>query len=325
MYAPLSTQIQAGVDTFKSVILKVRPYKNAPPLRLAVAGGMHDACSHDVQLEAIHIGSGQGNDLVFLDPGVADTHMHIAVSYSLLGPLAIVTATGAAVEVNGQLVDKGDASKHVRLPLEFSVGDGISVTLSKRTAHRPKKSFDQRAVSHLMTSVVFLGALTAGLIVWETSNGQPFVLRPAYVSAAAMDTSSQIEVSAKSLRQKLVEVGLDQTLLVVETEDGFLKVRGRMSPSQARIWEDVAVWYDTVSYAKPMLTYFENADELPRMPPISLVRLTEPKEVVLSGGKAIGINATLSGDWKVAAIERDHIVISRNGDREILRFAGPAK
>ena len=57
------------------------------------------------------------------------------------------------------------------------------------------------------------------------------------------------------------------------------------------------------------------------MPPIAVVRLSEPRELLLATGKSIGINAIFSEDWTVAGIERDHIVIARGNERETLRFA----
>lgn len=325
MFAPFSTQFHTVLDTFKSVVLAMRPYKSAPPLQLIVNGGMHDKCKSDVQLDDISIGSEPSNDLVLLDPGVAPSHIHIAVSYSLLGPLATVTAKDAAAEANGHPVDKGDALKPLRMPINLYFGDGVSVELSRQIVLRPQRSFYQRARRKMIATVVGFGTLTAGLLVWEKYSGQMFVVSPNYVSATTLDQPSQIGISAKTFVDKLDQVGLGETLRVAETVDGFLEVRGRMSPSQARTWEAVAVWYDTTSVARPLLTYFQNAAELPVMPPISLVRLSAPQELVLSTGKAMGVNSKLSDDWRIAAIERDHIVIARGAERETLRFAGPAK
>ncbi|MEL7093561.1 MAG: hypothetical protein AAFN94_17680 [Pseudomonadota bacterium] len=323
MFAPLSSQAQALTDLARAFVLRIRPYKSAPPLALSVTGGMHDACNAQLRRDAIRIGAGDGCDFVLLDPEVADHHADIAVSYSLIGPLATIHAVGGDVTLDGSTIAAGDTSRHRKLPLTLSIADGVTLHLQKPQRSTPTLSPVERFMRRLTTTMALLGSVTIGLLVWDTFFSARIMLQP---NPAAFQTDEETVsgVDMPTFMAKLEEMGLADALSVTETPDGIRKVTGRLTPQKAQQWSAFTQWYDTVSFANPMVVQLESTEELPQMPPVAIVRLSEPKEIILKTGETMATGSIFSGAWKVAAIEPDHIVIARGADTEKLLFARPA-
>ncbi|MBQ0750721.1 MAG: FHA domain-containing protein [Roseovarius sp.] len=324
MFAPLSSQVQALTDVMRAFVLNVRPYKKAPRLLLSANGGMHDQCTKTVRLHDIRIGSDAECDFILLDPEIAGQHAMIAVCHSMIGPLATITATGGQIAVNGHDVEKGQTSRHMQLPLSLAIADGITVTLAKhRTASHqlgPMALFMRR----LTRTMALLGVATIGVLVWDTFYTTKFAIGLNQGAQQATDDIAASSVDLATFKAKLTDMGLDSALTVQETKDGTLIVRGRLSPNQSKQWAEFSQWYDSVSYAKPMVVHLESTEELPKMPPVSMVRLSDPKEIILKTGESMAVDHVFSGAWKVAAIENDHIVIARGNDVEKLMFARPS-
>lgn len=324
MFAPISTQVQAVTDVLRAFVLRVRPYKSAPPLLLSVTGGMHDQCTKNVRLDAIKLGAGDDCDFILLDADIADHHANIDVSYSMIGPLATLCATGGAIRVNGHNVEKGETSRHLNLPLTLTIGDGITVSLDKQQRATRQRGRMELFMRRLTAAMVMLCAATIGVLVWDTFFATKFAIATNSAALQGSSEDSKSSVDILTFKNKLNEMGLKSGLSVRETDDGTLMVKGRLSPTQAKQWFAFSQWYDSVSSSKPMVVQLESTEEMPTMPPVAMVRLSEPKEIILRTGESMSVDNVFSGAWKVAAIENDHIVIARGGDTEKLLFARPA-
>lgn len=324
MFAPLSSQVQALTDALRAFVLRVRPYKKAPQLLLSVEGGMHDQCNKTVRLDAISIGADDECDFILLDPAISRQHVSIAVSHSIIGPLATVSATEAPIEVNGQTVKPDETSRHLQLPLKLTVADGVSVSLDKRKRAVRQVGAMELFLSRLLRIMAVMAAAAFGVLVWDTFFSTKFAVSLNDATHRVPKEHAVPAVDLPMFKSKLTEMGLDGALNVKETEDGTLMVSGRLSPVQSRKWAEFSQWYDSVSYSKPMVVQFERTGELPGIPPIAIVRLSEPKEIILKNGETMSVDNVFSGDWKVAAIKSDHIVIARDGYTEKLMYARPA-
>lgn len=323
MFAPLSSQAQTVSHGLRGLLLRVRPYKDAPPLSLTAEGGMHNKCKKNVRLDAIRIGAGDSNDFVLLDDGIADNHASIAVSYSLLGPLAAVTALAPGLEVEGTTLQEGETSSHLRLPVRIGLADEIFVHLGKRESASKQLGPGERFLRRLTTTMALLGVATIGLVVWDKFFAEKLVLVPA--ASVLAEEEGPAALGLETFNSKLAEFDLASILQVRESEDGLIMVRGRLTPDQMKVWARFAEWYDTVSFSRPMVVELDSTTQLPVIPPVSIVRLSEPKEIILKTGESIRVDNSFAEDWTVAAIERDHIVIARGPDREKLVFAGSSQ
>lgn len=322
MFAPLSSQAEALSDIARAIVLRIRPYKNAPALSLSVDGGMHDACKLTMRRTAIKIGAGDGCDFILLDSGVADHHLDIELSHSLIGPLAKVSAVKGSVELNQTTLAPGETSRHFALPLTLSITSDVNLRLKKPQRSRPRLSRLEHFMRRLTTTMALLGTVTLGLLVWDTFFSTRVLLHTnPNAFDVSHDTAGTMDMDA--LMKKLTEMGLADSLTVTETNDGMRKVTGRLTPQQQHTWSEFTQWYDTVSFANPMVVKLESSQALPQMPPVAIVRLNEPKEIILKTGEKLATGGVFSGDWQVTAIERDHIVIGRGSDIERLHFARP--
>ena len=326
MFATTGSQFDAVSEAFRGIVARLLPYQKAPSVQLEVHGGLNDNCVVDISLDSIRIGSDFDLDLVLIDPNVAATHAEVCIVHSVLGLLATIRAIGQGVCLNGLPLAPGTTSKPIRLPLDLQIVDGLSLRVGKGEIKQSRRlSSLERAIGSLKLAMLLLFIAAAGLYAWHELDVQGYAVRQSLPNATAGPTPVSGPVGTDELQAKLAEVELANVVRVSENADGLLVVEGRLNPSQWSAWQQVASWYDSVSYGSPIIVDLARGASFSKIPPITMVRLSEPKEIILATGEALSINDTFADDWVISAIEEDGIVIARGSETETFNFAGPGR
>jgi hypothetical protein len=324
MFATTGSQFDAVSEAFRGIVARLLPYQKAPAVQLEVHGGLNDQCVVDISLDLIRIGSDFDLDLVLIDPNVAPAHAEVCIVHSFLGLLTTIRATGQGVCVNGVPLAPGTTSKPIRLPLDLQIVDGISLRVGKGEIKRSRRlSSLERAIGSLKLAMLLLFVAAAGLYAWHELDVQGYVVRPSLPNTTAGLTVESSPVGIDKLQAKLAEVELGNVVRVSQNADGLLVVEGHLNPAQWSTWQQIASWYDSVSYGSPIIVQLLRGASFSKVPPISMIRLSEPKEIILATGEALSIDDTFTDDWVISAIEENGIVIARGSETETFNFAGP--
>ena len=324
MIAPPASQIETLSEGFRMFFARNNPFAKSPGAQIAVLGGFHEGAAKAVAQDTIHVGSNRNADLILLDHDVVEDHFSITLFHSLFGPSAVMQAIGGCVDIGGDHLEVGDVSRHFKLPVEIAVGENVLLCIAVAPRNRAVRSRLERAVTTLWRAVFVVALISAGLLASSMIWADRFVVR-SDASAATEGASGAAPVTLPMVEQKLAEMGLDGTLFASELPDGLIQISGRLKAEQGPSWEQVLLWYDSMSHGRPILTGLDATNGRPQMPAITIVRLHEPRELILASGETITPGERIAGDWRLVAIGNDHIEIGLDEDRMIINFAEALK
>lgn len=114
--------------------------------------------------------------------------------------------------------------------------------------------------------------------------------------------------------QRLKEANLASSVSInSNTKDRTLVAAGTIPQAKASEWEDLLFWYDKQSNAGTLVTQvaFEAANT--QIPPIAMVTLKEPREVLLANGQRLKTGDNFGG-LKLMSIEPDKLQLRRGQD-----------
>lgn len=323
MLAPASSQLSLLRDAALSLGAQFRLFRHSPRVTLQISGGMHDAHCSTLQRDIILVGAGIDNDLVLIDPELDDCQIKIVLMHSMMGTLAIVTAMGADVAVNGVPLTAGTVSHNVRLPVEIMLCDSITLTLVA-PERRPKRAPNmmERVLNRLLltSSVLLVGTL--GFLALDAASGREYRLHlPDRTAAPHADR----QIGIAEITAKLQEVGLDSVITVSREGDGVLAVTGQLTEAQWQSWQQVAAWYDSEENPSTMVSSLRVGMQFNNPPPIAMVQVSEPQRIILATGEVLSVNDRFSDDWIIAEINHSGIVVSRGNEQEVFAFAERAR
>lgn len=323
MLAPASSQLSLLRDAALSLGARFRPFRHSPRVTLQITGGMHDAHCSTLQRDVIRVGTGLENDLVLIDPELGERQIKIVLMHSLMGPVAIVSAKGADMAVNGVPLAAGTMSHHVRLPLETTLCDGITLRLGAPERRAPNAI--ERALKRLLvtTSVLLVGTL--GFLALDAADGREYGLHLPDRTTVPAPPGTGRPIGLAEITAKLREVGLDQVITVSHKEDGIFAVTGRLTEAQWQRWQQVAVWYDSAANGRPMVSSLRVGLQFNNPPPIAMVQVSEPRRIILATGQVLSVDDRFSDDWIIAEINPGDIVVRRGNEEEVFAFAERAR
>jgi hypothetical protein len=324
MFASPAAQIETLSAGAMSLLARLNPFAAPPGAKVAVTSGFHEGSTKAFTQNTICIGSGAGADLVLLDPEIVEKHCSLQVQHSLLGVVVAVTAHAGGVQIGDIRLDPGLTSRQFRLPVDITIGMSVGLRLGNAHRLKPQRNWLQRTLTTLWRAaclmILAIGCIVAFSMLW----GQRFALQTEPLLAAESDVVMHA-VDQDMIVAKLQELGLGQALTVAVQPDGLFEISGNLATDQVAAWEQLHVWYDSQSGGRPLRTQLNIGTVLPEMPPISMVRLHEPRALILATGDTIAPGERIGGDWRLIAIETDHIEIGLGDVRQIIPFAEPGQ
>lgn len=322
MFASAASQFFAVAGSVQRLASNFRIYKTAPHVRVMVSGGLHDRCVRQFARDSIRIGSEPDFDLVLLDPMIAVDHAQVSFDHSLMGVLVTVRAIAPGVLVNRGALAPGRRSSPQRLPLDLQLADGIRLKISKDDRSSLDDTQSTRPTGSLRYAVAVLALAVAGLYALENWGARTYALHLSSSPELVGIASESGVVGFADLQTKLTQVGLDRLVRVTENGDGLLVVEGSLTPAQRVVWQQVASWYDATTFGRPLVTRLTSGAGFTDIPPITIVRLSEPRAIILATGETLSVNDRFSDDWVISAINDTGIVIQLGEETKVLDFSG---
>jgi hypothetical protein len=304
---------------------------------VSIRSGRHAGAAVRLAAGRYALGSAADADILLSDAGIAPTHVEV----DLRDGVCRLRAVDGAVLVDGRSLATGVRAE-LRLPSEFSLG-GVRIAVSSELSAAPSPVRLGRRRVRLMAGAV--GALAVmgviGGIVLDgmpaASRGFPETKRPigvadfghAGLSAAgavaavepAVEVTPEDErpvaVAAGALGRRLRSAGLTG-LVSVRVAGSTIEAWGSVRPENERDWLSVQAWFDeTYRGRMPLLARVkvdEGAAAVPRFA-IRGIWTGADAYVIASDGEKYGVGSKLPGGWAIERIEREQIVVSRQGDR----------
>lgn len=300
-----------------------------------VRSGRHAGASVGLDDGRYLVGSGGDADIVLTDTGIAGNHAEIRLTKGVCR----LRPVGGDVSVEGRVLSVGVAAE-IRLPAKIVMN---GVQLSFESALHP---VGERAVgSAPRLSRIAMGlagivgvAIIGGFVVFDgfpaASRGFPDLGRSAggtvrsdgpatetssaaVTTAPASPTAAQAMSAGEALTKRLRENGL-AGMIMVASAGGSVEVRGAIRPENEREWTDAQAWFDATYKGRiPILTRVKVEENAITAPRLAIRGIWSGKDAyVISGdGDKYGVGAKLPGGWMIERIERDQVVVARQGER----------
>ncbi len=108
--------------------------------------------------------------------------------------------------------------------------------------------------------------------------------------------------------------------LDVAASDESITITGVIPESRWGTWIDFRRIYDQQSGARPLITDTLFEKDLPKLPPVALVRFSEPQEILFGDGSRGGQGTILANGWTIEAIHPDGLTVKRADRRLKIEF-----
>lgn len=276
-------------------------------LALVVEKGMHAGASATNRSGTITIGSALDNDVVLISDSLVPNHARISVSDAWRGKLRIEARGGPVRITDGRIIELGRHAD-VAMPAVFQAGGAEFRASSLHDLGQARKFALPVAALALLALLlpsfagIFTGLFRSPEQVIAQQTLQPPTLSP-----------DEAERWVERMRGRLRETGLAGQVTVERGGPGAIVAGGTIDPASVDRWRDVLKWFDGQSGAPLLVNNVTRSDTPTQMPSFRAVWLDAKPQVVLLNGQTAGVGDTITGGWKIEAIEQAGILLSRDG------------
>ena len=284
-------------------------------LTLVVEKGMHAGATTSTRAGALTIGSALDNDVVLISDQLVAQHARLSIGDAWRGLLRIEAKGGPIRTADGRIVDKG---RHVDLtmPAVFQAG---GAEFRVEAAHDLKKARKLALPALILAGFALLLPSIAGVVTG-------LFRAPAALIASIPDGSAigvaapTAEKAVEMLRGRLREQGLTGQVTIERGSSGNIVATGVVEPQNLDKWRETIRWFDAQGGGPLLLNNVTRADQPTLLPAFRAVWLDAKPQVVLLNGQTATVGDTISGGWKIEAIEPGGVVISRDGRTSKIAF-----
>lgn len=291
-----------------------------------ISSGPQAGAKRVLRLARMTVGSGSDNDMVMIDPSVAETQVGIQFKRSMFGTLADVKSLDGPVEVGDQTIPAGQTLEAVKLPMTLKIGlNTIQIKGENHRAPRRKRNYSEWFFTFdpILTSAIL--ALVV-LMVWSVFSAyvlnrdiQHAVSVNAPVIANEHPATKQRDWPSE-LRREIATVGLEDTLRVTDGGAGLIKVSGLIPTGRDPALRNLQSWYDGQPSAPTVIWDIVRDTALEGMPEIAMVRFSAPPEVLLVSGATVRLGEDIVDGWSLSGLSPAGMVLSRGAEQNILAF-----
>lgn len=301
--------------------------------RISVVGGNHAGASIQRPSGKLKVGRSAANDLVLFADDIEQEHFRLELPSQLSGKIVLHAIQGA-VEVNGShLVQVGEF---------VEIRNGARIVAGNSEIRIARLADPGNFVVPAVRAGIVVVALGAALVAWNLvsslaelvpasaqslydSISQPVSreLRGAMKSAGIPTTgksAATVEPYVWTARAKLEETGLANKLRVSASADGSLQISGTVSEADSAAWNSFLRWYDGNPDFPQLIREVSRGEDKNDFPPLQSVWFGKEPTAFFKDGTIAGIGARIPGDWVVAEISKDSVILERDGSRIMLTF-----
>jgi len=290
--------------------------------RLSVSKGPHAGAEIVCKAGTIIIGSASSNDLVLVASDCESEHVQLNLPSKLFASITITPLSGSVSLDDEHIVQVGEIA-HASAETNIIVGDS-EINLQRigdpRRIARPLVRLGAVAcllamipVGYSLFSNMFVGVADAGTRIYSSIQQN--------VSSAANYTTGDtnavkpenLEAFAWTVRTRLEDLKLNHRLRVIPTQDGSLRVQGRVGDGDVARWTAFLRWYDANPGLPPLVRDVQRTRADHDLPGIKSVWLDDKPTVFFKDGTSAMVGARVHDGWLVVGINADGVMLQRDG------------
>jgi hypothetical protein len=221
-----------------------------------------------------------------------------------------------------------------QMPATLHLTDDIQVNLS--AAHAARKPGGRTRTGTLIAAALIVCGLLLGAqqiagfrmfgdATASVSTPDPLKLaqqQAAAIVAAPPEPAPEPRVTPLQASQALTTAVLDAGLsgLVIERDQGVIRVSGLYTDAQVAAWQRIRKSYDsTYGHIAPLLIAIEEESSAPPLA-VASVWLGDRPEVTTRTGEVFHLGQVMETGWRVAAIKRKSVHLERGQQRIVIDF-----
>ncbi|EFO28564.1 hypothetical protein TRICHSKD4_6269 [Roseibium sp. TrichSKD4] len=291
-------------------------------LKVRIVGGYHEGVSKTSNQLSFTIGSDGNDDFCLFAETIEPSHLKIERNHALAGSARITAQNGPVILENGSRLEAGTFAE-VDLPTTVRA-NGTTIEFEKTG------NVLEIVRNFILVLLIFVGSWLAADLLRVTFDKS--VLQPANaavdaltekVDAALPGLTGQkpTQQHAELLQTRIRDAGLAHRIVVTEGRDNVLVASGSIPDAEAASWRTILKWFDELGSPMRLVNNVVKTKKDASVPAIASVWFENGKaQVLLSDGNVVGVGDTYGGGWKVEAITREGIEISRGGKNVKLTF-----
>lgn len=334
--ADLSTHQNVVSSAFRMFSNRLYEHAGATEVQVSVMDGVQRGAERKLKVTGLRIGSGADADLMLMDDGVVNDHVVLSFAQSVFGVLVDATIKGDGVQINAASLEAGTELQAARLPLEIKVGNNVvriarPGRTKKFTALQTKLEGNTRyfsrhdpvillSVSGLL--VLLCMAVASSLFQWHNRDYAVVVndVTPILASRPAPTRNWVGELQAVTEGFELQD-----DLAYNIGAGGIIYATGNIPDNKVAALRNVQGWHDAQAGSPGVKWDIVRQVGLQTMPSVSLVKLSEPRGIVLASGTTAMVGDTLIEDWEIKEIGDLEMTLKRGSELTIVSYTELAK
>ncbi|WP_156026014.1 hypothetical protein [Sulfitobacter sp. 20_GPM-1509m] len=275
----------------------------------------------EFETDTLLVGAGDHDDVMIIDEGISEAHAILRLKRTLFGTFLAIEANGGELYIDGVEVAVGEISKENRLPVTLTIGE---TNLALRVPPSPQSSAPGPAL--WLAGCCATATVLLGMSWWMISdNGSQKISAVIARGLPGADTKTApsdaaVEEALGTAHARLTKVGLTPFLEGSVTGSGTLTVTGILPGRLVPEWQRFQHWYDSHPDMPVLVRKVSIAGGLSGLPPVSLIRLRAPRQVVFADGTEIVVGDTVLDEWTLEAIDEETMTLKRRSERITITY-----
>lgn len=286
-------------------------------LVLTVEAGRHAGARLWRSGDRLAVGSDLANDAVLIADQLAAQHFSVTIADILRGIVEIEAIDDTITLENGRVLRPGQSWKRP-MPLRFRAGQAqFRVEPARRVQDvvpgGRKTILAIGAVAALAIGISLLSSISSAISGRSSLAGFG-------ANASLSAGESAVQTARNALMEQIRQAGIPGDIQVEAGPSGTVIATGTVDPAGLEKWRDVLKWYDTRPDSPLLVNNVSRGTANAQTPQFRSVWVDGNPHVVLATGQTARAGDTVPGGWRIETIDRNGVVLVRDGRSMRLTF-----
>ena len=285
-------------------------------LAFSVEKGAHAGANAKSPSGRFSIGSGLENDIVLLADQLGPNHARISLIDAWRKRVRIEAEDRAVQLGDGRRIEAGHYAD-IALPARLRLGTAECQIDTARDTGGLKRFVVPAAL--VLGAMIILPMLAGAIGLTGPKSSLP---SPAIVVANSLAGSdgANVAVWQGRLAERLGAAGLSGQVSIERGPSGNLIAVGVIDEAVTEKWREIVRWYDAQGNGPLLVNNVTRSGTNTELPAFRAVWLDNRPQAVLQNGQTAGIGDTVTGGWRIEAIDATGVTLTRDGRAAKLAF-----